>query len=461
MTDDLRFSELLREDAAALPPPKTVNPWQTALGHVLWGLALTTVTLRFLYLDTLLPALGGILLVLGFRTLRRENRPLRWCYRLSLLSLALRTALFVLAALPVDTGYAPAYVSAAVLLAIYVCLWRGMVGISRSAGAEKPSAPAAGAMAVFYALLLPLAHIGLEGWLAVLPLLIVYILLLRSMRRLVRSLTDTGYAVAAAPVRLSGAAVLWTYFAALLAAILLALFLGQRCPMSWQSRDDAPQDAALRQRLLALDFPEDVLDDLTADEVLRLSDTAEVYAETSCRDGVVITHVAAITADTPRRAVFVQHINAGGALYGYANAVETVPVWCAAPQVWSRGTYLSGRVLLECGGETVAAPFCRLEQYTVTDRSFFGVSTRDIITADWSWQRGGKSGRAYLLYDACLTTDDAVSIDSWCNYLPQTRPVYPCRDPLAMWNGLSLDAVQPVQSQLHLYYEGSRESDAP
>ena len=67
MTDDLRFDELLREDAAALPPPSdsAVNPWQTAMSQILWGMGLTTITLNLLYLDYILPALGAVLLVLA------------------------------------------------------------------------------------------------------------------------------------------------------------------------------------------------------------------------------------------------------------------------------------------------------------------------------------------------------------------------------------------------------------
>ena len=148
MTDDLRFDELLREDAAALPPPADgeITPWRTAMDRILWGMGLTTITLNFLWLDVLLPAIGAVLLVLGFRTLRRENAPLRWGYRLALLALAIRFAGDVLAALPVDVGNTLAYVHIPVTLALYVCLWRGMVGVSRAAGAEKPAAPAAGAM---------------------------------------------------------------------------------------------------------------------------------------------------------------------------------------------------------------------------------------------------------------------------------------------------------------------------
>mgnify|MGYP000513662789 CR=1 FL=1 len=68
MTDERRFDDLLREDAAALPPPAAgeINPWSMAMTRVLWGLGLITITLNFLYLDVILPAVGGLLLVLGF-----------------------------------------------------------------------------------------------------------------------------------------------------------------------------------------------------------------------------------------------------------------------------------------------------------------------------------------------------------------------------------------------------------
>ena len=212
MSDDLRFDQMLREDASALPPAMAeVNPWREAMWLVLWGMGMTTITFNFLYLDMILPALGGILLVLGFRTLRQENRALQWCWRLSIAIAAVRSASFVLAALPVDVKSIPAYAVMAMTFALYCCLWRGMVGVSRAAGAEKPAAPAAGALVIFYAVICALAFLELSGWLAVLPVLIAYIVILRNLVKLARSLADTGYAIHAAPVRLPSTAVLWGY----------------------------------------------------------------------------------------------------------------------------------------------------------------------------------------------------------------------------------------------------------
>ena len=501
MTDERRFDDLLREDAAALPPPAAgeINPWSMAMTRVLWGLGLITITLNFLYLDVILPAVGGLLLVLGFCTLRRENTPLRWCYILSLASLAVRGACIVLAALPVETGLAPAYVNIALLQVLYVCLWRGMVGVSRAAGEEKPAATAAGAMAVFYAVLTVLALIGVEGWLLVLPMLVLYILLLRSMVRLSRSLADTGYAITAAPVRLPGWAVLWGSLAAMLAAVLLAMFLGQRYPMDWHARDDAPQDASIRQSLLEKGFPADVLDDLTADEVAQLSGAVRVYHQTerlySNTDYREVTlsrflrdpphtlqydHTLTKTDDAGNRTyryvyrvydtleqtmrhvavelpaegdtarfVYIHHLTYAAPPSPYTEMLELWPAWQTQGD-WFPGGHVSGRVLCERNGTAQAAAFHTLKSGSQQVSDFFGTRQTQRITAGWSFPRGVESPRAYVFYDA-LRGQDGWVIESWANYVCQTAPVYPFRDAAALWHSYGSDAYSLRQTALQVF----------
>ena len=501
MTDERRFDDLLREDAAALPAPAAgeINPWSMAMTRVLWGLGLITITLNFLYLDVILPAVGGLLLVLGFRTLRRENTPLRWCYILSLASLAVRGACIVLAALPVETGLAPAYVNIALLQVLYVCLWRGMVGVSRAAGEEKPAATAAGAMAVFYAVLTVLALIGVEGWLLVLPMLVLYILLLRSMVRLSRSLADTGYAITAAPVRLPDAAVLWGGLGVLLAAVLLAMFLGQRYPMDWHARDDAPQDETIRQQLLTKGFPERVLNDLTADEVAQLSGAVRVYHQTerlySNTDYREVTlsrflrdpphtlqydHTLTETDDAGNRTyryvyrvydtleqtmrhvavelpaegdtarfVYIHHLTYAAPPSPYTEMLELWPAWQTQGD-WFPGGHVSGRVLCERNGTAQAAAFHTLKSGSQQVSDLFGTRQTQRITAGWSFPRGVESPRAYVFYDA-LRGQDGWVIESWANYVCQTAPVYPFRDAAALWHSYGSDAYSLRQTALQVF----------
>ena len=496
MSDDLRFDQVLTEDAAALPPSGVeVNPWQEAMCLVLWGLGLTTLTLHFLYLDVILPAVGAILMVLGFRTLRRENRAMQWCYRLSIAAAAVRSIAYTLNALPWETGYVPAYVTILLTLALYVCLWRGMVGVSRAAGSEKPAAPAAGALVICYAVMIPLAYIGLEGWLAVLPLVIIYIVILRNLMKLSRSLADTGYVVTAAPVRLPSRAVLWGYLGVTLAAILLAMFLGQRYPMDWQPRADAPQDAAIRAELLELGFPRDVLDDLTAEETAKMSGATEIRTQTDMeydktryrelntdiwydtampdnwqydhaekqQDGsyryvyriydvrtCVMTHVAVLLEE---ECIILHHAAiVKPPKESYTEAMELWPVWYGDPDEWSRGGWYQGRVLCDKDGRSYAAGFSALTEGSYESTGFFGSSRRSAITAEWSRLHGSENIRAYILYDARSLTPKWGYLDSWCNCARQTRPVYPFRDALTLWHSwITNDSIDLWQTALQVW----------
>ena len=483
MSDDLRFDALLTEGADALPPPADVSPWRSAMSCVVWGIALKTLTLQLLYLHYILPTLGCILLVLGFRTLRRENSALRWAYGLSIAAAVMRAAAMVLAALPVERGAALAYVDMALMQATLIALWRGMVGVSRAAGAEKPSAPAAGVLAAFYAVLMALAMIGLEGWLLVLPVLAVYLVILRNLVRLFRSLADTGYAIHAAPVRLPAAAVLWGYLGLTLAAVVLAMLLGQRYPMDWQVRQDAPQDAAIRAELLELGFPQEVLDDLTAEEVAGLAGASEVLTQTDTQydsgkyrvvttdvwdedtpntwqyrsaekqaDGTyrytyhvydveevcTMTHVAVVLSQGGyQRVVFLHHLAAQPNGLALTEGVEIWPMW-RDDENWARGNIIGGRVLCGRQGQTYTADFAALDSGSYTSQSFFGNSQRSCITAEWSRLRGAEDLRAYVLYDAETLTPAWEYLESWCNYARPDDAVYPFRSALARWHSWGL-----------------------
>lgn len=483
MSDDLRFDALLTEGADALPPAPDVSPWRGAMSCIVWGIALKTLTLQLLYLDDILPTLGCILLVLGFRTLRQENGALRWAYGLSIAAAVMRSAAMVLAALPVDVGRTFGYADSALMLGMLIALWRGMTGVSRAAGAEKPSAPAAGALAAFYAVLILLAFIGLEGWLLVLPVLAVYLVILRNLVKLFRSLENTGYAIHAAPVHLPAAAVLWGYLGLTLAAVVLAMLLGQRYPMDWQVRDDAPQDAAIRAELLELGFPQDVLDDLTAEEVARMSGARAVfvnedklYNQTKYRE-IVMEHYlgedplrvlrydrtittkhddgtrsytyvyrAFDTLEQTMTSVAVELVGADGEkhyivihhLYydtqpssRYTEGMTVWPVW-KMESSWRPGTLCSGRVLCTRRGTAQTAALHGLAYDDRQVTGFFGTDRRASFDAQWTRPSGAGDVRMYMLYDA-FCGDDAWVLTSYGNYTRQSKPVYPFDGSMLRW----------------------------
>ena len=100
------FDRLLYEGSAQLPPElselKPPCPWKKPISQICWGLALVTITLNFLGLDTILPAVGAALLWLGLAPLRRENSGFRFAYACATLYALLRLAVVLFQATPLD-----------------------------------------------------------------------------------------------------------------------------------------------------------------------------------------------------------------------------------------------------------------------------------------------------------------------------------------------------------------------
>ena len=81
--------DLYLEDIIDTPPSADLTteftPWRRAMNRILWGTGLTTLTLNFWNLNVILPAIGVVLLLLGYRALRDENRWFKLGYYLSIL----------------------------------------------------------------------------------------------------------------------------------------------------------------------------------------------------------------------------------------------------------------------------------------------------------------------------------------------------------------------------------------
>ena len=85
---EIDLETLFAESFSALPPDEVVekvNPFRRAVNRVLIGMALCTLTLNFWGLNYILPTVGMVLSLLGFRALRRENGCFTACFVLTLL----------------------------------------------------------------------------------------------------------------------------------------------------------------------------------------------------------------------------------------------------------------------------------------------------------------------------------------------------------------------------------------
>ena len=159
-----------------IPDVSEKSPWERAMGRVLMGIILTSLTLNFWCLDHILPAIGTVLMVLGFRALRKENPWFRsgyllaavraWCVWVTLI---LNTT--ILPGLSSQGDGVWVLVSLALALAEFFCLWRGFRAVRQRAGLLPRAEGAAGLMAWYGGMYL-LAAIHYQGLLIVVGMII-------------------------------------------------------------------------------------------------------------------------------------------------------------------------------------------------------------------------------------------------------------------------------------------------
>lgn len=273
------FDCTLATSLSEMPPPEDVireaTPFHDAIRRTVMGLILTTFTLNLWYFQYILPSIGTILIYLGFRTLRNNNRWFKLAWGLGifrLLSLFFRTVLWATPYAPQFLGVPSTILSTASVLGMCLCLHFGLTMSAGEVGQSPAHRPALAA-AVWYGVLILVALLAPgAGWLAVIPMAAAYVLIIRSLLRVSEDLEDWGYGVRAAPVRVSGGRLLALYLGLLAAAVLACAVWSNHPPVEGAPLPEtvSAKTEAVQERLIGLGFPEELLSRLPAEEILRL-----------------------------------------------------------------------------------------------------------------------------------------------------------------------------------------------
>lgn len=457
---DDAFEALLAQSVAELPPEEIVadvTPWRRAMNRILFGMALCAITLNFWCLNYILPAIGTVLLLLGFRTLRRENRWLGGCFAVTVIraacffaTLILNTTILQSAVFTPAVTTALTAVNAVLLLALYFCFWRGLLAVQKKAGLP---AQAGGALAliVWYALVCVLAAVHYTGWIVPIAMLIGYGFILRSLYRLSGALDEAGYAIAPGPVRVTDRCLVLVLAAVLGIGGALGYLFGGSYRMDWQPVDtsEQTQTAAIRQQLLDLGFPEAVLNDLTPEDIAACDGALRVVVETEdypVNDGRNVLweaynekHERYYVQDTVYDVKELRLTSVGVQLPGAQETwrvyhhflwttdpgfcgTEVLQIWPADENMqdgWRFAGDVTGRVLYDRDGQTFTASYHTLGRQTYTaDSVFFGQRTNSDLFAPFSMPRHAEHARGYVAYTAAAVQSGYL-LNSWCNYTHQ------------------------------------------
>ena len=453
----------MRAGASSLPPDdglvEEITPWRRAMKRALLGIALNLVTLNFWCLNYLLPAIGTLLLLLGFRALRRENRGFALCWHLALLQAAVRYACLILnaAVWQAEVYQLPwmrplPYVLSFVSFVQALGLRAGFRTARQKAGLA-PAAPGTTALAVWYLIMCALAlvnYTGFLGWV----LILAYFIILRTLWKLPRQLEEAGYAIRLAPVRFSDFALGAGITGALAAGIAGCYLFASGYDMGWVPVPEREQMGLdeLREELLDLGFPENVLNDLTAEDLATCEGAIRIFVDQGdypVNGGRLVTreesgyHVQTRVYDVNELRITGVAVELPGEREHWRiihhfewivdpgfHGTESLQCWPAyhIEEGWSKGGEATGRVLYDRDGTTYAAPYHYLgERSYQSDTMFWGKQQNNDLFAAFSFPARGQRQRGYVAYDT-LENADGYIMDSWINYTHQNSWLqYPVR----------------------------------
>lgn len=428
------FDAMLSGSIPELPPQEAVQgvtPWKRGMSLVLAGMAMTTVTLHFWCLQYLLPVIGLVLCLLGFRTLRRENGWFEACFLLAALrcvtifpTLILNATIFQSSVLTQSVSLVLTVVDLLLRFAGFFCLWRGLLAVQRKAGLP-PKAGAAFALLVWFALLCALGVIRYSGWIVLSAMVAGYVLILCSLYKISKSLAEAGYAIRPAAVRVSDWGVALTLIGVLVMGCAAGYLFGSSYPMDWQAAEPVEQTETMeiKKHLLELGFPEDVLRDLAAEELAACKDALRIVVETNYHDPedtsgtevsersemkkLRMTSIAVEVPDDEERWIVIHHFLwlKSPNFFG-TEVLQILPPYEYISEGWRSDGQAAGRVLYDKAGTTYTAPYYFLGEKTFTTVSFWGdAATRTDLFAAFSMPRQGEAHRGYVAYPVAEVTD--------------------------------------------------------
>lgn len=493
--NEQEFEEMLESSVSELPPEeivKEVTPWKKAVRRVLAGMALCTVTLNFWVWDTLLPAIGIVLLLLGFRTLRRENKWFQCCFIATIFRAAfffstviLNTTIFHSTVLSSPVFWARGTVETLLRVTEIVCLCCGLRAVQRKAGLP-PQSGGAWALLVWYGLVCVLAAVQYEGLLFGVLMIIGYIFILRSLYLLSKELDQAGYSVQTSFLKITDRDVVLSLALAIVLGCTLGYLFGGSYPMKWRAVEQSEHRKVeeIEENLLALGFPEYVLNDLMPEEIAACKGALQVVVDVTdepvnkgrrvSREGkegeqsytwfdtvydVKELRLTGVAVQLPGEREtwrifhhFLWTVDPG--FYG-TESIQLWPTYRNVPEGWASAGEVTGRILHDRDGETLSAPYYFLGKQTFTSQSlFWGAQENTDVFAAFSMPVGGEHYRGYVAYPAAECQDGYI-ITSWINYTHQKSwmqyPVVTAMETRMANNRNDAGIFQTVQNAFQFY----------
>lgn len=221
-------------------------------------------------------------------------------------------------------------------------------------------------------------------------------------------------------------------------------------PMDWQPVKSGMTEKAetIKAELLTLGFPENILSDLSEEDILSMENPIEVAVDVMDHPMNEGREVREVITDGDRKEIHlnrvydVKELRVTGIAVRLNGERENWKIiqhfdWVVTPDFsgtesvriipashldeWNLNSGFSGRLLYDKEGETYTAPYVSLGKESYTSNSiFWGDQAQQDVFAAFSMPNDGENHRGYVCYTIESNRPEVVTIiDSWFFYAHQ------------------------------------------
>lgn len=462
--NDEKFEALLIDSMPDIPPEnivKHITPWKTFVYYILIGLILNTITFSFWNLQYILPLIGNFFMLFGFRVLKKENRWFYYGFVFSWICLLTTLPGFILNATLYRTLYTSINMIQFFLLVIgiaklfcfyglYRCLVFGFREIQEKCG-MKPQLFTGNLVLGWCLVICLLGIIHDENPVTTFILIVAYFFIVFGFYKLAKELEHIGYSILLSPVRNSGKKIVLGTLSILFIGCIIGYTFFDSYPMNWteHSISQEKEIIQIKENLIEQGFPEDVLEDLTEEDILECKNARRVITDiTTYKNDKNIPKenigygIAVELGDKPNHFKIIHYFKWTDHAKFYGT--EAVTLWTVSNgniSYWKTNKDYSGQLLYDYNGITWQSPYYSLKQINAEHPDWTILGEKTEIWGEFSFPNDGANYRGYVSYNAILAENHGGILNSWLNYTHQIKPfLYPVTAAIDHWaNGISLD----------------------
>ena len=409
--------------------------WKTSMSRILTGMILCAVTLNLWNLNYLLPAIGMLFSLIGFRSLKKENKWFTGCYVLTVLQTLFFFLMLTLNTTIIQNSFSHSSIASALSFvnllfptARALCLWMALKTIVKEHHLEQTTGCAT-ALVFWNLLMIGLALISYQGILLSGAMIIVFIIIMQNMFTLTDQMETAGYVPKPRLISLSDSGLTKIILAVFFTGCVIGYLFFESYTMNWQTPASFQnaKTTAIREHLLNLGFPEDILMDLSEEDILACKGAVQVVSHTSEEEvgeqdtSLFLSGVGVKLSEEENTWKIFHHFlwNTPPKFHG-TEALQLWPVYRDIPKGWNSLGELTGQLIYQKDGETFVAPYHSLASQTVSSSNFMmGEHTNTDIFATFSMPPFGDRCSGYVSYCTQMNDNDSWLFSSWCNYVHQ------------------------------------------